>query len=446
MGLSRHQSLAASVLAVVAAAGLALATTASATDVNGTVSFQGNVVFATPISGITADMLVVSSGPGIDATGNGVHCDITSNASAPVAADASYPASGTLSVGISMTHGGPQPPDGDCLVQLQANGNDGADVSAHGTVTVAVSATNIGNNETVIAPDIPVRQSKTHAGLTKDCLTWFKKQVKLRGKCNANLWKLGGTDGSLKCKDAGLEPTGCDPVGYADLELQLSFGDMNQQTDAPSAQAIDLTVLSDEAKCEKFIGKAAANFIATRNKLVERNCVEPVSDSETCRDSQSNTAKKKLDVIDNCVTPTNQATDTGTGLVIPDVDDPCLTQCVTAGTIDHKCLKSCFNFELSTMSDNLVGDVPICGNGVLQDGEGCDDGNTVSGDCCSSTCGIEPAGSQTCGVGACQVMTAQCSMGSPVTCTPGSPSAEICNDGIDNDCDGLIDSADPDCP
>jgi cysteine-rich repeat protein len=32
---------------------------------------------------------------------------------------------------------------------------------------------------------------------------------------------------------------------------------------------------------------------------------------------------------------------------------------------------------------------PVCGNGVLQSGEECDDGNTVSGDGCSSTCTTE---------------------------------------------------------
>jgi cysteine-rich repeat protein len=32
---------------------------------------------------------------------------------------------------------------------------------------------------------------------------------------------------------------------------------------------------------------------------------------------------------------------------------------------------------------------PLCGNGVLDAGEQCDDGNTVSGDCCSAACQIE---------------------------------------------------------
>ena len=38
--------------------------------------------------------------------------------------------------------------------------------------------------------------------------------------------------------------------------------------------------------------------------------------------------------------------------------------------------------------------VSICGNGVLDHGEQCDDGNTVAGDCCSPTCQFEPLGSQ----------------------------------------------------
>src|SRR5690349_1233993 len=31
----------------------------------------------------------------------------------------------------------------------------------------------------------------------------------------------------------------------------------------------------------------------------------------------------------------------------------------------------------------------LCGNGVLNDGEGCDDGNTTSGDGCSATCKVD---------------------------------------------------------
>jgi len=34
----------------------------------------------------------------------------------------------------------------------------------------------------------------------------------------------------------------------------------------------------------------------------------------------------------------------------------------------------------------------VCGNGLLELGESCDDGNTAAGDCCSSTCVLAPVG------------------------------------------------------
>lgn len=37
--------------------------------------------------------------------------------------------------------------------------------------------------------------------------------------------------------------------------------------------------------------------------------------------------------------------------------------------------------------------IPVCGDGVIDSGEQCDDGNTQNGDCCSSTCVYEPNGS-----------------------------------------------------
>lgn len=36
---------------------------------------------------------------------------------------------------------------------------------------------------------------------------------------------------------------------------------------------------------------------------------------------------------------------------------------------------------------------PVCGNGIVESGEDCDGGNSASGDCCSSTCHYESAGS-----------------------------------------------------
>jgi hypothetical protein len=48
----------------------------------------------------------------------------------------------------------------------------------------------------------------------------------------------------------------------------------------------------------------------------------------------------------------------------------------------------------------------------------------------------------TCGVGACQTTVPSCANGVPEGCTPGTPSAEGC-DGLDNDCDGVVDNGNP---
>ena len=59
----------------------------------------------------------------------------------------------------------------------------------------------------------------------------------------------------------------------------------------------------------------------------------------------------------------------------------------------------------------------VCGNGIVESGEDCDDGNVTPGDCCSPTCAIEEIR------GACQT----------------------CEDGVDNDRNGRIDAEDPGC-
>ena len=64
-----------------------------------------------------------------------------------------------------------------------------------------------------------------------------------------------------------------------------------------------------------------------------------------------------------------------------------------------------------------------CGNGIVEPGEGCDDGNTDPGDGCSATCIVEqPTGPQPC-----------------------NGTIYECGDEIDNDMDGFIDLADPEC-
>ena len=60
---------------------------------------------------------------------------------------------------------------------------------------------------------------------------------------------------------------------------------------------------------------------------------------------------------------------------------------------------------------------PECGNGIVETGEACDDGNTVGGDCCSADC----------------------------TGISERPDCGNCSDGADNDSDDDIDADDADC-
>jgi hypothetical protein len=93
---------------------------------------------------------------------------------------------------------------------------------------------------------------------------------------------------------------------------------------------------------------------------------------------------------------------------------------------------------------NLI-EYPFCFDGVDNDFDGdtdcadrtdCDDYSEVT------TCGVgvcEATGSQTCRNGALE----------EIICTPGDPTEPdmemTCDDGLDNDCDGLTDAIDPDC-
>jgi cysteine-rich repeat protein/Cys-rich repeat protein len=122
--------------------------------------------------------------------------------------------------------------------------------------------------------------------------------------------------------------------------------------------------------------------------------------------------------------------------------------------------------------------VGLCGDGVLDSSEQCDDGNNVNGDGCSSFCAVEgvedcvdwldndadglidctdadcagnPSCASFCGDGVlsngeqCDDGNNQNGDGCSSICTVEQPSNEICGDGADNDQDGAADCADSDC-
>lgn len=111
--------------------------------------------------------------------------------------------------------------------------------------------------------------------------------------------------------------------------------------------------------------------------------------------------------------------------------------------------------DTGTMGDTAVQpdtSTATCGDGVLDAGEECDDGNRRAGDGCSFNCTIE------CGAGNDTDFDGVCN---PNDICPGfddnidtngngvpdgcDASTEQCDDGIDNDLDGATDCADTDC-
>jgi cysteine-rich repeat protein len=80
---------------------------------------------------------------------------------------------------------------------------------------------------------------------------------------------------------------------------------------------------------------------------------------------------------------------------------------------------------------------PLCGNGYITSDEQCDDGNTLDGDCCSSTCQFEPAAAacddgEVCSDGDTCDGGGACLPGPPLTCDDGTycNGTEICESGV----------------
>jgi cysteine-rich repeat protein len=145
-------------------------------------------------------------------------------------------------------------------------------------------------------------------------------------------------------------------------------------------------------------------------------CTLETPQSEICDNGMDDDMDGLVDCADmDCDSDPACAPVCGNGVVEPtsgeecDIDDfggeTCQSRGYASGTLT--CTPSC------TIDDG--GCTPFdCGDGILSPGEECDDGNNTDGDGCSSDCTIEPP-------------------------------PEICEDRVDNDGDGLVDCADPDC-
>ena len=216
--------------------------------------------------------------------------------------------------------------------------------------------------------------------------------------------------------------------------------------------------------------------------------IDPCSDAQLGVFGLDNDGDNDYDANDpDCGPPPveicdNGIDDTGNGLI--DCEDPAcdgfvgaptecgVGACAAAGNLVCQTpdqVDTCT--PLTPQAEGPFGD-PTCADGVDNDCDGltdaadpdceappeiCDNGIDDNGnglvDCADPQCEDFVGAPTTCGIGACEATgNLVCQGGAEVdTCVPGAPGTEgpagdpTCADGVDNDCNGLTDAADPAC-
>lgn len=134
-----------------------------------------------------------------------------------------------------------------------------------------------------------------------------------------------------------------------------------------------------------------------------------------------------------------------------EVDDDCIDFGIPSECNEFAC-EDGFCVEVPVLNDSPCSDGDLCtAPDTCQDGfcvSGpavvCDDDDPCTVGTCEVTgCVYVPIDQTlTCGTGACYREVPYCTDGVPNTCVPGTPATETC-DGVDNDCDGVIDNGNP---
>jgi len=164
-----------------------------------------------------------------------------------------------------------------------------------------------------------------------------------------------------------------------------------------SFQAVSAgAIASPKARYLQYQATLSTTDVDTTPELeevdVSYNACVP-SGPEICDNAIDEDCDGVADVCTPTATPTvtpipPTATDTATATVTPTN-----TVTLTPTRTSTATLTATATPVPPTPTNTATATPALCGNGNVDPGEQCDDGNTVNGDCCDSTCHFEPAGS-----------------------------------------------------
>ena len=127
-------------------------------------------------------------------------------------------------------------------------------------------------------------------------------------------------------------------------------------------------------KCHKALGKARTAVVAEIMKL-----------STKCQKTADKTASTFEELLDTCVAlPVKSGPKGATAITkaCGAITGPEVGSCTPL----PDCVVSAATATGQTLAAALYGTPPVCGNGVPETGEACDDGNVTDGDGCDSNC------------------------------------------------------------
>ncbi len=216
-------------------------------------------------------------------------------------------------------------------------------------------------------------------------------------------------DGQL-CIPSQTNPTTIADGGKA--QFAFTCNDISSITPLDTKFKGDLTVLY-RVSSGQFVQESSGRIVGEVQRASSQN---PGGGQTQCNDNQDNDNDNFIDCQDSgCVNNGQCDSSDNNEFTAPqcndnqDNDNDGFIDCQDPGCDDPNDPNLCNSNDNSELNQGQS----QCGNGIVESGEECDDGNTASGDGCSSNCQNE--------------------------------NQPQCSDGLDNDNDGAIDMNDPGC-